>query len=411
MPRPVAGATPVFTFSRSAYAGIVKWQEEEEPKPKDTRTAGAEMRQEEEEEKPVPEDTKTGEIFQPETVYKATVTLTPLTGHYFPIGPVMVEHLGSVSREDEEPSPEASTDGTWTVDILFPKTGKIVVSDLNMTSKIPMPVFDTEPQMPQTEEKWEGKGQEELQYYIKTIEWSEANGAFVISFHYEKEYTATVTMETKPGYTFTSALGEKFFHWDAKNPPKPKNGPALEGNELTLEIEFSYPLINRPFAGNFANKVDSVIDVLSNEKGESRITLNLAKKTDPEVVEFGSEYDFGEEGLVLEKGVTSPAKVTINGGGRVIDLTGTPSGTPLITVGDGVELTLKNITFKGLTKSDSDRANDSEDNTAHLIVIKGGGTLIMGMGSVLRDNSISCVKEEGNGRLTMQGGEIRDNTP
>jgi hypothetical protein len=72
MPGPVAGSTPVFSFSQKAYAGTVKWQEEkEEPKPED-------------EEELVPEDTKPGEIFQPETEYKARVTLTPMTGHYFP---------------------------------------------------------------------------------------------------------------------------------------------------------------------------------------------------------------------------------------------------------------------------------------------------------------------------------------
>jgi hypothetical protein len=230
MPGPVAGSTPVFSFSQTAYAGTVKWwQEEKEPKPEATETAGAETQQEEE---LVPEDTKPGEIFQPETVYKARVTLIPMTGHYFPPGLVMIQHT---APEVEELSSEVLTDRTWTVELLFSKTGRIVVSDLDLTSKIPMPVSGTKPQMPQ------GEGQEELQYYIKTIDWwNEKDSASVKredTFLSGKEYTAEVFLEAKPGYTFTRALEGQFFHRDAYR-PRMKDVPPREGNELTLIIDF-----------------------------------------------------------------------------------------------------------------------------------------------------------------------------
>jgi hypothetical protein len=104
-----------------------------------------------------------------------------------------------------------------------------------------------------------------------------------------------------------------------------------------------------------------------------------------EQVSLASGTDLGTTGLVLTAGTTSPAVVSIDGGGRVIDLTGAASGSPLITVGSGVTLTLKNITLMGLKAGDG---QDTADNTAPVIKVD-GGNLVMGDGAVIRGNTAS----------------------
>jgi parallel beta-helix repeat protein len=93
----------------------------------------------------------------------------------------------------------------------------------------------------------------------------------------------------------------------------------------------------------------------------------------------------------------------------VVDLTGTAKGS-LITVGNGVTLTLKNITLKGLNEAEG-------GNTAALIKVTSGGKLILGNGAVIRDNYNNDssnygggVYVDGSGTFTMEGGEISGNT-
>jgi predicted outer membrane repeat protein len=81
--------------------------------------------------------------------------------------------------------------------------------------------------------------------------------------------------------------------------------------------------------------------------------------------------------------------------------TGNGSG---ITVGAGVTLTLRNITFKG-----------KDGNTAALITVIDGGQLILEEGAVITENKYSGIHGggvyvTGNSKLTMTGGVISGNT-
>jgi hypothetical protein len=100
--------------------------------------------------------------------------------------------------------------------------------------------------------------------------------------------------------------------------------------------------------------------------------------------------------------------VVIDGNGRTVDLTGAANGKPLITVGAGVTLTLKNITLKGLNSAD-----DGYNNDRSLINVD-GGTLILEDGAVISDNKCTNDFLGGgvyvtNGDLIMNGGAISNN--
>jgi hypothetical protein len=81
----------------------------------------------------------------------------------------------------------------------------------------------------------------------------------------------------------------------------------------------------------------------------------------------------------------SPASVTIDGGGRVI--TGNGSG---ITIGEGVTLTLRNITFSNIP-----------------FTVAGGGTLVLNNGAFIQDNMTTGVTV--NGTLEMNAGSVITN--
>ena len=136
-----------------------------------------------------------------------------------------------------------------------------------------------------------------------------------------------------------------------------------------------------------------------------------------ETVSFAAGTDVGLAGVTLAHTGddpdewTSAKNVTIDGGGRTVDLQGSPSGSPLITVGKGVTLTLTNIVFKGLKNG---AEGDNANNSASLILVD-GGTLILGEGAVLSDNHNVggagtgggvCMKD---GTFLMKGGVISGN--
>jgi hypothetical protein len=111
-------------------------------------------------------------------------------------------------------------------------------------------------------------------------------------------------------------------------------------------------------------------------------------------------------GLDLHRGEepNSPAEVMIDGTGAEIVLE-RAGGAPVLCVGEGVTLFLRNITFTG-----------REDNNAPLIRVSGAGAkLVLEDGAVIRDNANGAANEAGGivvgigGRLEMTGGEIRGN--
>jgi uncharacterized membrane protein len=154
----------------------------------------------------------------------------------------------------------------------------------------------------------------------------------------------------------------------------------------------------------------------------------------------------------------SPANVVIDGGGRTIDATttnansdvvansaatnetvkGLNAATRSLTIGNGVSVTLKNITFKsvpfkvasggklvldtGVVIKDNkshywhddtwgvfytEKAKGFEDGTG--VRVEDGGELVMKTGSKITGNEHSGVQVFGNGKFTMEDGEISGN--
>jgi hypothetical protein len=182
--------------------------------------------------------------------------------------------------------------------------------------------------------------------------------------------------------------------------------------------------------------LNSVINIIKDEgkrqgedeKSAQAITINYTSENNPDRVQFGKD-DLSENGMVLlhdredPGNITSPANVTIDGHGATIDLIGgNENSAPLITVGKGVTLTLQNIIFKGLAAKKPDPAevyriygNDTSDNTAPVILVEYGGTLIMGSGAKITENHNmdssggGGVRVEAGGTLTMKSGSEINN--
>jgi uncharacterized repeat protein (TIGR02543 family) len=122
-------------------------------------------------------------------------------------------------------------------------------------------------------------------------------------------------------------------------------------------------------------------------------------------------------GAVTLTTANSPADVTIDGGGRVV--TGSAN---LITIGSGVTLTLKNITFKTLPFTVSaggklvlDTGAVVRENAGAGVTVSGTsatakGTLEMKAGSSVTQNLASGVTVQANGVFTMSGGTVSGNS-
>ncbi|MDR0638173.1 MAG: hypothetical protein LBG27_04600 [Spirochaetaceae bacterium] len=143
-----------------------------------------------------------------------------------------------------------------------------------------------------------------------------------------------------------------------------------------------------PFSGTDpSEEADSAIDLIKAAAGEDTLALLLTSQQ--EDVSLTAGTDLGATGLVLrhsgDPGTdTSPAAVILDGNGRTVQLSGAANGAPLITVDAGVTLTLRNITFAGISA-----------NTAALIRVRGGG-----------DDPLTLLDETGVGHLILEDGAI-----
>ena len=159
---------------------------------------------------------------------------------------------------------------------------------------------------------------------------------------------------------------------------------------------------------------DSVLDMIQVASAQGYLNLDLAWREEEQVNFDDLTKDFGRLGGLKPNNMT----IVIDGGGRVIDLTGSKGGS-LVTVQEGLTLTLRNITFKGLKADDP---QDKADNNASIVVVSNGGYFIMEDGVVLRNNAGpdtgGGVYVEGEnapgqtapGRFTMKGGTITGNS-
>jgi hypothetical protein len=147
----------------------------------------------------------------------------------------------------------------------------------------------------------------------------------------------------------------------------------------------------RPVDGGGMSLADALLQMAADKaETDPSYTINLTA-TD----EYG-------DSITLEHGGgsnNSPQYVTLNGSGKTLTLTSTTGF--IFVVGQGVTLTLENITLKGTG------ANNTE-----LARVQTGGTLILGTGALItgntQNNNGGGVYVNG-GTLIMNGGIIADN--
>jgi hypothetical protein len=122
-------------------------------------------------------------------------------------------------------------------------------------------------------------------------------------------------------------------------------------------------------ANSFSNAAnggsDSAIDLIKAAAAANSKLARIKLTQDAETVDLGDSDTDISGGLVLDD-TTSPATVEIDGMGRTVQLDTNSANGSVITVGAGVKLTLRNITFVGKTGND-----------AALIRVKDGGQLIL----------------------------------
>jgi hypothetical protein len=220
------------------------------------------------------------------------------------------------------------------------------------------------------------------------------------------QYEARVVLTAAAGYAFPEGAVE-VEHTGASTPPGDFSGVGATrtGTVVFPATGPAHNWYHGPFSGSSApttGDMDSAIDVIKAAKDQTALSLVLTTGWKTEAVDLNAGDIFG--GLVLTKGVTSPANVVIDGGGRVIDLTGPDIDNyfPLITVMSGVTLTLRNITLQGMMA-----------NRGRALIYVSGGHLILETGAVITGNTTDGGNGGGvfvaSGTFTMNGGTISGN--
>jgi hypothetical protein len=194
------------------------------------------------------------------------------------------------------------------------------------------------------------------------------------TFQYDTVYTAILNLNAVSGYTFVGIGQNAFTHGDGG-----VSNPADSGMVTIIfppTVSYTYTAITcfGPVGAG-----GSALKMMREKRGDNSLTIDLPGGP-PEAVDPDS--------AILMVGDTSPAKVIINGHNRVlsIDAPGT-----LLTIGQGVTLTLRDITLRGYG------AND-----APLVTVEHGGKLILGTGVTLMGNKTSGDA----GGVWVNGGEL-----
>jgi hypothetical protein len=334
IPKPAQGVMPVSSFTSPLYEGRVVW-----------KTTGT-------------PEALTGP-FQAGGEYTAEVTLSPAIGYTFTgVGENAFAHTGAVTVTNDPDS--------GAVRISFPAAsagGTAVVYDTDLSGHIPRPISGETPAEGITGTQYTG-----------TISWSPMPQG---SFQYDTVYTAVLILSAAPGYTFTGIEQNAFTHGAASG-----NAVTNLANSGTVTITFppaasaTYTVI-RSFGP--AGNEDSALNLMNEKKDDNSLTIDLPG-TPAEVA--------APNGEALVAGDNSPAKVIIDGHGRVLRIQA--QGT-LLTVGRGVTLTLRNITLQGY-----------DGNNAPLVTVLRGGKLILGEQAILTGN-----KSAGDaGGVWVNGGEL-----
>jgi hypothetical protein len=313
------------------------------------------------------------------TVYQADITLTVKNGYSFDPDFHFAYSDGRVTTQPDE----NFDDGERVLSRVTYKAGEppVLIDDFNLTPYLAVPFAGATPVISFSAPKYTG-----------VVTWSPSGGIFQAG----TPYRAVVTLQAVSGWTFEGVSGDFTHEW-----AESVNHVVADSRVVVIVVFKAAAAggVSSAFSGLFSTEGDSAIDVIKAARDEMTTTVTLASGDEP--VRFDTARDIGGTGFVLTFGSTSPAFVTIDGGGRVVDLEGTPSNHPLITVGSGVTLRLKNITFKGLTSWSGD---DTANNNAPLIAVESGGHLILEDGAVIQNNF--NISGEGGGVLVKGYGSF-----
>jgi hypothetical protein len=199
-------------------------------------------------------------------------------------------------------------------------------------------------------------------------------------------YKAEVTLSPTTDYSFTGTGKDFFTHTDAEVINNPVNSGIVTIRFAALGLISFGP----------ATADGSALKLLKEKKGERSLTVELPG---------GDEVVTGNS-VTLSAGINSPAQVVIDGHDRLLTIAvGGDRGKrgKLLTVGNGVTLTLQNITLWGTNENDSP-----------LVEVESGGTLILGTGVVLNENRSSGdaggVWVNGGKLIMNAGSEIKNMT-
>jgi hypothetical protein len=324
------------------------------------------------------------ESFQAGKVYKAKVTLIAKEGYAFPASVAVLHNRSAPDGVSKfTGSPPLGT-------IVFAQTTVNVkatpVSDMDLSAKIPAPRVAAMPKGYLFAPQYQYAGPVE---WFTTADTRPHSGPFQPG----TPYMAKATLIAVSGFVFNG--NAPAFAYGALSPKTANN------DDGTFTVTVTFPLTDSlGFSGETAQNGDSAIDKIKAAKAtaQSAVTVELGAGT--ETVSLDSSSDLGT-GLFLDN-YSSPASVAIDGKGRTVRLdAGTGS---LITVGIGVTLTLKNITFEG-----------KAGNSGALVTVEDGGRLILDNGARITGNTNSAGDGGGvrldNGHLVMNGNaEISGNT-
>jgi hypothetical protein len=344
--------------------------------------------------------------FVQDTVYQAKITLTARSLYTFAAN-IPFKYI---SAKAEEPTGDNANTKRRTLTVRYlPADSRIEISNINLTPYIPAPVTG---ELPKTELS--------AGTYAGAVEWFiGVQPAPEGRFKPNTVYTAKVTLTPKEEDYKFSDTPSVIHNAGVVGTFSRKNDESLTGRitfhatDVTLLTLFSG-------IADEDGEDDSIIDLIRAAGGQKSLYLQLTPET--EEVELIDERDLGEKGLVLEydssnSKTKSPANLVIDGGDMTLVLVGLPTGKPLITVGNGVTLTLRNITLKGLNG-----LNGQNSNNAPMILVERGGKLIMEDGVQIMENknstnndtntgtNTSGVSVAEDGTFTMNGGEIHHNT-
>jgi hypothetical protein len=329
-------------------------------------------------------------VFRAKTTYSATVKLTAASGYTFTGFTGSFTHGDAISGGVSNGGDPTNAAG---IGIVFKPT-----SDMQAE---PITGEDLKPYLPAPVTGGTPANAVEGAQYRGWVEWARTdNGGAVALFEADTSYTATVRLTAASGWTFDGVPASTepggFTYTDAVSVSHAENS-----GEVTIVFKKTGGVV---FSGSSLVDGDSAIDAIRRavDLWEVSVTWNGAF----EEVRLDADTDLGENGLVLESG-NSPDRVVISlSSPRTIawNVTGTDNTKPLITVGDGVTLVLRNITFEGTPNT---------TNRASLIQVNSGGTLIMERGARLTGNRVRVgggVNVASGGKFTMNDGTIDHNT-